>query len=239
MHLVVATGRPARWLDCLEPLHPIAPTVIVSNGAAQIELASRAVIRRTALDESLIRELGTTLHQAFPGVLLAIEEGEAFGCEPGWLELTNDSMVPMDLPRSALGVPWADLVETVRPAVKVLALALGRSAEEFAAHASDVIGDRAVVTHSAVADDRALLEISAPGVSKASALQDVCRDRGIALADVAAFGDMPNDLDMLTLVGHGYAMGNAHPDLLARFPVVPPHTAGGVGQTLRTLMGQA
>ncbi|MFF3380501.1 HAD family hydrolase [Streptomyces sp. NPDC002680] len=28
------------------------------------------------------------------------------------------------------------------------------------------------------------------------------------------FGDMPNDLPMLTAVGHSYAMANAHPDVL-------------------------
>jgi hydroxymethylpyrimidine pyrophosphatase-like HAD family hydrolase len=32
---------------------------------------------------------------------------------------------------------------------------------------------------------------------------------------VVAFGDMPNDVEMLTWAGRSYAMGNAHPDVLA------------------------
>jgi hypothetical protein len=32
---------------------------------------------------------------------------------------------------------------------------------------------------------------------------------------VVAFGDMPNDLDMLSWAGHGVAVANAHRDVLA------------------------
>lgn len=37
---------------------------------------------------------------------------------------------------------------------------------------------------------------------------------GVTAADVVAFGDMPNDLEMLRWAGHGVAMGNAHPALI-------------------------
>jgi hydroxymethylpyrimidine pyrophosphatase-like HAD family hydrolase len=35
----------------------------------------------------------------------------------------------------------------------------------------------------------------------------------VAACDIVAFGDMPNDLEMLEWAGHGVAMGNAHPAL--------------------------
>ena len=35
------------------------------------------------------------------------------------------------------------------------------------------------------------------------------------LTGAVAFGDMPNDVPMLELAGHGVAMRNAHPDALA------------------------
>ena len=34
---------------------------------------------------------------------------------------------------------------------------------------------------------------------------------GIERSDIIAFGDMPNDIEMLSWVGRGVAMGNAHP----------------------------
>ena len=40
-------------------------------------------------------------------------------------------------------------------------------------------------------------------------------ERGIDREDVVAFGDMPNDLPMLAWAGTGYAMANAHADVLA------------------------
>ena len=42
---------------------------------------------------------------------------------------------------------------------------------------------------------------------------EVARRLGVPAADVVAFGDMPNDLEMLRWAGHGVAMGNAHPAL--------------------------
>ena len=78
--------------------------------------------------------------------------------------------------------------------------------------AEAVVGGRLVITWSSAT---ALLEISGPGVTKASTLALLCADLGIGAADVIAFGDMPNDLPMLTWAGRGVAVANAHPDVLA------------------------
>ena len=58
--------------------------------------------------------------------------------------------------------------------------------------------------------DGGLLEISAAGVSKATALARLCAEHGIARDDVIAFGDAPNDVGMLQLAGIAIAMDNAH-----------------------------
>jgi hydroxymethylpyrimidine pyrophosphatase-like HAD family hydrolase len=55
------------------------------------------------------------------------------------------------------------------------------------------------------------VEISAAGVTKASGLAWLCAKEGIAAEQVLAFGDMPNDVPMLTWAGHSVAMANAHP----------------------------
>jgi hydroxymethylpyrimidine pyrophosphatase-like HAD family hydrolase len=61
----------------------------------------------------------------------------------------------------------------------------------------------------------ALLEISGTGVSKATTLARCCAERGITADEVVAFGDMPNDVDMLSWAGTSYAVANAHPAVLA------------------------
>jgi hypothetical protein len=74
-----------------------------------------------------------------------------------------------------------------------------------------VVGHLADLTFS---HPRGLVEMSLPGVTKATGLAEVARDLEVDAADVVAFGDMPNDLEMLLWAGHGVAMGNAHPALL-------------------------
>jgi hypothetical protein len=82
-----------------------------------------------------------------------------------------------------------------------------------------------------------LLEISAPGVSKASTLDTLVRARGLTAADVVAFGDMPNDVAMLRWAGHGYAMADGHPEAIAAADAVaPPCPEDGVAQVLERLL---
>jgi hydroxymethylpyrimidine pyrophosphatase-like HAD family hydrolase len=53
------------------------------------------------------------------------------------------------------------------------------------------------------------LEILPAGVNKAKALITLVSVLRVDLADVAAIGDAPNDLEMLNAVGFAIAMGNA------------------------------
>lgn len=96
--------------------------------------------------------------------------------------------------------------------LKILAFHHEIAPDDFLMTARLAIGDRANVTRSSPS---ALLEISGPGVSKASTLALCCAERGISHEEVVAFGDMPNDVEMLTWAGTSYAMGNAHPDVIA------------------------
>jgi Cof subfamily protein (haloacid dehalogenase superfamily) len=58
-------------------------------------------------------------------------------------------------------------------------------------------------------------EIVSEGVSKAHALQEVANILHIPLADVIAFGDGENDMEIVKMAGVGVAMGNAMPEVLA------------------------
>jgi hydroxymethylpyrimidine pyrophosphatase-like HAD family hydrolase len=71
-----------------------------------------------------------------------------------------------------------------------------------------LLGDRVTITHSS---SIGLLEISAPGVTKATGLAELADALGVAAHEVLAIGDMPNDLPMLLWAGRSYAVANAHP----------------------------
>lgn len=82
-----------------------------------------------------------------------------------------------------------------------------------------------------------VVEISAQGVTKATALAELCSDLDVAQDDVVAFGDMPNDLAMLDWAGTSYAVGDAHPDVLAAVDhVVAASAHDGVAQAIERLV---
>lgn len=99
-----------------------------------------------------------------------------------------------------------------QPVLKLLAHHGTLDPDAFLALARRTAGSLASITRSS---PTALLEISGLGVSKAGTLARCCAERGIAPEEVTAFGDMPNDMEMLAWAGASYAMANAHPDVLA------------------------
>ena len=75
-------------------------------------------------------------------------------------------------------------------------------------------------------------------VTKAAGLAWYCARHGIAAADVLAFGDMPNDLPMLTWAGRAVAVGNAHPAVLdVADEVTDSNSADGVAAYLEKVFG--
>ena len=63
-------------------------------------------------------------------------------------------------------------------------------------------------------------------------------EHGISAHEVLAFGDMPNDIPLLRWAGHGVAVANAHPDVLAAVADhAPANDDDGVAQVLEKLFG--
>jgi hydroxymethylpyrimidine pyrophosphatase-like HAD family hydrolase len=83
-----------------------------------------------------------------------------------------------------------------------------------------------------------LIEVVPVGISKATGVAEVAGPLGFTAVDVVAFGDMPNDVPMLSWAGRGVAMGNAHPDALAAADEVTVTNADdGVARVLERWWG--
>lgn len=229
VHLVVATGRPSRWLQALEPLIPARPQVITSNGAVIFDLQHRQVIQHTPLPVQTTLEVAADLRRAMDDVAFAVEYTEGWGRETGY-PLRGDRA-----PETVLAASVADLL-AAGTAVKLLAISPSLHTNEMVRIAEPVTADRLAATFSFV-QASGLLEFCAPGVSKASALKHLMAGLGIDRAELAAFGDMPNDLPMLEIAGHPFAMADAHPLLLRRgFPTAGDHDESGVGRTIAAMI---
>ena len=88
--------------------------------------------------------------------------------------------------------------------------------------------------------DLCIVDILPAGCSKASALQELTRMRGITMGDVFAIGDNWNDLPMLRLAGRAALMGNAPEDLKAMaaelgWTLAPTNDGDGVAVVLEAL----
>ncbi|MCB5178043.1 Cof-type HAD-IIB family hydrolase [Streptomyces antimicrobicus] len=204
------TGRPARWMDVVSDHVHGHGLAICANGAAVVDLhAGREFVLVRGLPRSAALTVVRALRTAAPGTSFAVElttgihyepEYPPFFLDPGATVATAEKLLHEDPPGSAA------------PVLKLLAHHPQLAPDEFLALARSAAGEYASITRSS---PTALLEISGHGVSKASTLALCCAERGIAPQDVVAFGDMPNDVEMLTWAGTSYAMGNAHPDVIA------------------------
>ncbi|WP_225824188.1 Cof-type HAD-IIB family hydrolase [Streptomyces naphthomycinicus] len=207
------TGRPARWMDVVSDHVHGHGLAICGNGAAVVDLhggpgAHRFVKVRELARENALKAVGL-LREAAPGTVYAVEQTYGFHQEPDYPKLhmeIPDNLLPAEKLLASDG-PDAD-----QPVLKILAYHPSLDPDAFLTLARLAIGDHANVTRSSPS---ALLELSGPGVSKASTLALCCAERGISHEEVVAFGDMPNDVEMLTWAGQSYAMGNAHPDVVA------------------------
>ncbi len=81
------------------------------------------------------------------------------------------------------------------------------------------------------------LEILNINASKGKAIEHIAKLKGYNLQNCVAFGDNHNDLQMLMAVGHGVAMQNGRPEIIAQFKhQARPSSEGGVSLYLTELL---
>jgi Cof subfamily protein (haloacid dehalogenase superfamily) len=226
VELVFVTGRPPRWLHPLEDQLGHAGTVICSNGAVVWDLEAGRLVSARALSLEAVFETRRIIKQLRPSALFAAETLTGFHLEPGFIE--NDSS---ELLAEFTPAPLASTLTADDAVVKFLAIVREGTADEFLAEVQPAVAHLASATHSA--PTVAMLELALPGVNKAVTLAEYAASLGIDAADVVAFGDMPNDIEMLRWAGDGYAMASGHPEAIRAAGQQAPHfDDDGVAQIL-------
>lgn len=183
---------------------------LCSNGALGIHLTTGEILFESVLGVAEQRALAQALVERIPGLLFASirQAGEVFVAQDGYAQIAAESdhkRDPATMGRYALGEvlggPSLKLVlrHPHLPPAELLAQVRGLNLPGF--HA----------THSGAP----FVEVSAAGVSKAWGLAQLCAKLGVSQTDTLAFGDAPNDAEMLAWAGRGVAMGNAHPEVQA------------------------
>ncbi|MGI9185213.1 MAG: HAD hydrolase family protein [Solirubrobacteraceae bacterium] len=225
--VVACTARPVRWVRPLAAEFGGASVAVCANGAVTWDLDEDAALAERAIEAEVVAEVVAALTAMFPGGAWAVEHTHGFGHEPGYEPRWP---VPADTTVAAV----SRLLD--RPPVKLMFRHEGLSPDDMLAPAQHALAGLVELSHSNSADG--LLEISAAGVDKGSALARVCDTVGVGRHDVIAFGDMPNDLSLLGWAGTAVAVANAHVDVLAvATEVTDSNDDDGVAAVLERLLG--
>ncbi len=224
--LVLVTGRPPRRLKIVARELDVTGLAICCNGAIVYDLAADAIVEHNTLAADVARQLVVALRKAAPGVCFAIERGVVFGHEPAY---AYSGQIVEDEPPLSADAHMLCAEAVTKLIVRHPELPL----DDLLRISRGVAGEVAAVTYSGAP----FVEISAAGITKASALAGLCDRLGIAASQVIAFGDMPNDLPMLAWAGHSVAVANAHPDVLTTVDeVTAANEDDGVAVVLERLL---
>ena len=229
--VVVVTGRPARWLGTVVDALGPRGFALCANGAVVYDLATDRVVESQLIERADVPTVVKRTRAALGEVAVAIETLAGFRREPGyvtrWDALSDQDVGTLD-----------QLLADDPGVLKVLVRQEGSTGDAMLHAARPALAGLAAPTHSNVND--CLVEISALGVSKAGTLASLAASRGLSAGDVVAFGDMPNDVEMLRWAGRGYAMAGGHPEAVAAADEVAPECEeDGVAQVLERLLASA
>jgi Cof subfamily protein (haloacid dehalogenase superfamily) len=246
VEVVFVTARPPRWLTRFTDAVGGHGRVICIGGACVLDLASGETLETYGFDDDAVRAVVAGIRAALPHAALAFERPDGVVFDP-----TYPNREP-SLDAALWSVPVEDTLDGARgPVSKILALdpayipppgiildppeEIRLAQEQFFAAVRGAVGQHAQLAYSGAVG---LAELMPPGVDKAVALARWCARLGVDASDVWAFGDMPNDLPMLTWAGRGIAVANAHSEVLAcADAVVGHHDADGVAEELAAVLG--
>lgn len=209
---------------------------ICANGAVIIDLADDTprIVSIIGIEQTTGAAAIAQLQDAIPGLAFASVGPSRFVAESRYAALSvfsdhhrdPDTMDLSSEQPAQLGEP---VVKIVVRHPDVLGIDLYRAASALGI-------EGVTLTHSGAP----YVELVAAGVSKASALTDLCAERGIDAAEVAAIGDAVNDVPILAWAGTALCPANALPEVRALADrVLPGNDEDGVAVYLEELIDAA
>lgn len=226
---VLVTGRPPRFVRRTAEGTGVAGPVICSNGAVVYDWLDDVILHADTLSAPDVARHVSALRAEMADIALGMEWGTSFSFEARFAQfLGRDDVAVVDDITTHPGPPHTVLAH------KLLAIHPDGRSDELAQAVQRAVGDHLSVTHSGLP----FIEMGPPGVTKASGLARWTEERRIDATEVVAFGDMPNDVPMLTWAGWGVAMANGHPAALeAADEVTAANVDDGVAQVIERVLG--
>lgn len=240
--LCLATGRPPRWIAPVLQQIDVRPVCVCANGAITYDARSDSIINSHVLNPDALNTLVDAATTHLPNPTFAVERvnlNDIHGC--GYATGTGGPRDKQFVVDPRYDHAWdsdehgieehPQLLE--KPAVKLLIRCEHMHSADMYALLEDHIDP--ALAHATYSIPEGLIECAAPGVNKAAAVAEVAEAIGIDAHETIAFGDMPNDIEMLRWAGTGVAMGNAQDNVKqAANKVTATNDQDGVAAVLET-----
>lgn len=241
IEVVLVTARPPRWLGPVIEALNMYPTAICANGAVTVNTKSFELIDMKSIDKEIAKKAMEEVRKLVPDVVFAAESKDYLRAEPKYEDLPEgvvqaEGLVPEN--RYETIKTFNSIDEILKEDVyKIVAETFELSADDFLQKAQGAVGSILNVTRSV--HGRSYIEFGPLNLSKADTLSDYADSLNIESSQTIAFGDMPNDLEMLQWAGVGVAMGNAHQDVLNIADVVAPAASeDGIAVVIEQILNQ-
>jgi len=236
--VVGVTGRGPRLLDSVLEALDGRGIAVLAQGGYVVDLERDEVLRTVGLPRAQAQAVVDRIEAVAGDLIMAVEDAadQAAARGHGVLRVQHGFDWPYPEPAQLLSK------HEVLPPGAVLKVFLRSSTldqDELLARARRVVDPTdAEVTHAGLG----FIEVLPPGITKATGLAVALARYGVEFGDVLVFGDMPNDLPMITAVaeagGHAVAVANAHPAVRAAAPgLTSGNDAAGVARYLEAVLG--
>lgn len=237
VHTVPVTARQPHGVSLIAQQAGFDGWALCGNGALGVHLTTGEVLFEAHLPVAPQNALARALLERQPEtVFVSIREGgKHFVAQEGYAALAQFS----DHKRHPDQMNAATLEQVLQnPSLKLAARHPRLTPAELLAEVQ-ALQAQGLGGFAATVSGAPFVEFMAQGVSKAWGLEQLCRHLGIEAAQVIAFGDAPNDIEMLRWAGHGVAMQNAAPAVQsAAQEVACSNEEDGVAVVLERLLAQ-
>jgi Cof subfamily protein (haloacid dehalogenase superfamily) len=233
--VVGVTGRGPRLLDSVREALDGRGIAVLAQGGYVVDLERDEVLRTVGLPRAQATAVIEAIEEVAGELVVAVEDAAEQSEARRPLRVQHGFNWPYPEPAHLL--PRHQVLPP-GPVLKVFLRSIALGQDELLARAKAVVDPvDAEVTHAGLG----FIEVLPPGITKATGLAVALARYGVDPADVLVFGDMPNDLPMLTAVreagGRAVAVANAHPAVRAAAPeLTSGNDAAGVARYLEAVL---
>jgi Cof subfamily protein (haloacid dehalogenase superfamily) len=226
IHVIVATGRMVRaLLPVIAPLELDEPVVCYQG--AVVAQADGTVLQHRPIELELA-------HEVIAAVLAAGYPPNVYVDDRLYVEQITPAAERYGDYQKVGVYPVGDLMRWLsEPPTKLVCIGEPDDLDRLGERLADRFAGRLWISKSIPI----FLEFAAQGVSKASGVAYLAQRLGFSAEQTLAFGDAPNDIDLLEWAGYSVAVENAHPSAKAVADwICPPVGEEGVASVIEALL---